>query len=135
MSGELPLDVLELLRERVLGLDGLKVLLLLREEPSTGWTAFPVVARLDLPKAWAEGSLEDLCAAELLEKDDTDEEPRFFYRPATLAIDATVARLAEIYEERPADVIRTLNDNALERVRMAASRAFPELLVSRGRRD
>jgi hypothetical protein len=133
LTDHLPPDVLALVRERVLGLEDLKVLLLLRNDASKPWTASTLAAQLELPEARTEGLLEDLRAAALLAADGNETEREFVYRPATPDLEATVARLAHLYDERPADVIRTLNDGALERLRLAASRAFPEAFVPRGK--
>jgi hypothetical protein len=135
LNDPLPSDVLALVRERVLSLDDLKVLLLLRDDASKPWTASTLAAQLALPEAWTEGLLEDLRAAALLAADGNETERQFVYRPATPDLEATVARLAQMYDERPADVIRTLNDGALQRVRRAASRAFPEAFERRNKGD
>jgi hypothetical protein len=133
--GHLPPDVLALVREHGLGFNDLKVLLLLHEDAAKRWTASTLAAQLGLPEAWVEGSLEHLRAAALLVADGHETERRFFYCLGTPAIEATLARLAQISEERPADVIRALNNDALERVRLAASRAFRGFELARGRGD
>jgi hypothetical protein len=140
---DIPADVLGLLRDCVYGLDDLELLLLVRGDAVKGWSAPTVAARLGVPEARIEGSLEALCAAALVVTDETEGDGkdgkggkdgkeatrRFFYRPATPALEATVNALAWICEARPADVIRALNDHALDRVRSAARRAFLEVFA------
>jgi hypothetical protein len=137
-SDEIPADVLGLLRDCVCGLDELELLLLVRRDAANGWSAPTVAARLGVPEARVEDSLEALCAAALVVADGSTDgtdvdvkeaKRRFFYRPATPALEATVNALAWICDVRPADVIRALNDHALDRVRSAARRAFLEVFA------
>lgn len=125
---ELSLDVIALLRDRVPGPSDLEMLLLVRSDPTRGWTLSAVADALGLPEAWAMDSLVDLCTAALVVEDRSSSAPRFFYCPATPALAASVTTLARVYEERPADVIRVLNDYAITRVRLAAIQAFPAAL-------
>ncbi len=121
-SDELPLDVIALLCAHVSGLDDLEMLLHLRRAAAESWASSTLAAVLGMPEPKVRASLETLCDGALLVVDDAAAEVRFYYRPATDALDATVSSLARIYDERPADVIRTLHDHAFERVRLAGLR-------------
>jgi hypothetical protein len=121
---DLPFDVLAFLQERIAGTDELAALLLVRSDASRGWTAAAVAEQLELPKSWAGPALEGLCDAELLVEDGTDGEQRFWYRPVTPALESVVAVLSGIYEEQRTDVLRILNENAVDRIRAAAARTF-----------
>jgi hypothetical protein len=123
---EIPADVLTLVRERVSGLDDLEMLLLVRGDPVRAWTPSCAAARLGVPEARGAEALQALHAAALLAMDERATARRFFYRPATPALESAVNALARLCSVRPADVIRMLNEHALERVRAAARRAFPE---------
>jgi len=41
----------------------------------------------------------------------------------------TLARLVEVYEEQPIEIIKLMSTNAIERVRTAALRAFADAFV------
>ena len=129
---EIPADVLALVRERVSGLDDLEMLLLLRGDPVRAWTPSCAAARLGVPEARVEDALQGLHAAALLvmEMDERAAARRFLYRPATPALEAAVNTLARLCRLRPADVIRMLNEHAIERVRTAARLAFPEAFAA-----
>lgn len=128
---DLPLDVMVLLRDRVPGPSDLEMLLLVRSDPARGWAVQAVAQAIGLPEPWVKDSLEGLRQVALVVQDGSMAEPRFFYRPATPALEASVTALARLYEERPAEVIRRLNDNAITRVRLAAVQAFPAALLLR----
>ena len=84
-----------------------------------------------MPEPWIEQSLEDLCATTLVVEDGSSTERQFFYHPATAELEATMTELARVHAERPADLVRTLNDNAIARVRSAAVQLFPAALMLR----
>lgn len=107
------------------------MLLLMRSDPAVGWTMAMLATRLGVPEPWIVHSVETLGEAELLVEDGTALERRFFYRPATPELAATVNTVAEIYAERPADVIRAMNESALVRIRAAVLQAFPAAFMQR----
>jgi hypothetical protein len=131
VSSELQPDVLALLHDRGLGSIELELLLLMRGDPSSGWTPTVLAERLGLPEPWVVHSVEALCGAALLVEDGNALARWFFFRPATPELDATVTALAEIYADRPADVMRAMNDNALVRIRAAVLQAFPAAFMQR----
>ena len=115
----------------MLGPLDLEALLLARADAARGWTVPEIAARLVVSEGWAIDALESLCLGALLVEDGAAHERRYFYRPTTPALDEAVAALAEIYAERPADVMQRLNDLALQRVRKAAYQAFPVAFLLR----
>lgn len=121
---DLPFDVLTLLQRHIAGIDELEALLLVRSDAARGWTAASVAAALDRPVAWAAPALESLCTAELIVARGGDgEERQFSYHPAP-GHESVVTRLAELYDEQRADILRVLNDEAVERIRAAAAKTF-----------
>ena len=112
------------LQRRIAGVDELEALLLVRSDAARGWTAAAVALALDRPESWAAPALESLCTAELLVSRGGDtEERRFSYQPAP-ALESVVTRLAHLYDEQRADILRALNDNAVERIRAAVAKTF-----------
>lgn len=122
---DLPFDILDFLQRRIAGIDELEALLLVRSDAARRWTASDIATTLARPESWAAPALESLCAAELLVMRDGDEgdERRFAYQPAP-ALESVVTSLARLYDEQRADILRVLNDNAVERIRAAAAKTF-----------
>jgi hypothetical protein len=127
-------DALDLLRDHISGLIELDMLACLRSDATKGLTASVVAELVGLPEEWIEDSLAALRTAGLVVEDRSGAEPRFLYHPATPALEAAVATLAQVYAERPAYVARILNEDALSRVRWSASQAFPAAFVVGGGR-
>ena len=130
-SDDLSPDVLTLLRDRVPGPYGLEMLLLMRSDPTRGWTISSLAPALGVPESWVEQSLDGLCATNLVVEDGSSTERQFFYHPATVELETAINELAQVYAERPADVVRTMNDSAIARVRSAAVQLFPTALMLR----
>jgi len=131
---DLPFHVLDLLQHRIFGVEELEALLLVRSDATARWTASAVAARLERPESWSSPALEGLCAAELLVGEGPEERRRYAYRPATPELDASVTLLASLYEERRVDVLRVLNDKAVERIRIAAAKTFSAALEDKRKR-
>mgnify|MGYP000464569623 CR=1 FL=1 len=123
-SQDLPFDVLDFLQRRIAGIDELEALLLVRSDAARRWTASDIATTLARPETWAAPALESLCTAELLvARDGEEDERRYAYQP-TPALESVVTSLAQLYDERRADVLRVLTDNAVERIRAAAAKTF-----------
>jgi len=121
---DLPFNILAFLQERIAGTSELAALFLVRSDALRGWSAAAVAEQLELPESWAGPALEGLCDAELLVADETETEQRFWYRPATPALESVVTVLSEIYDDQRSDVLRILSDKAVERIRAAAAKTF-----------
>jgi hypothetical protein len=119
-----PSDVRALLQGRVDSLEKLEALLLVRADRTKRWTAATVATQLALPDTWSEPALESLCACGLLLGQGEGTARQFSYRPASPALETSVASLAEIYGDRRTEIIRFLSKRAMGRIRTAAVRAF-----------
>lgn len=119
-----PPDVSSFLQEHIAGIEDLEALLLLRSDASRRWSAAAVAATLERPPAWAGPVLQALCAAEVVEGTGEGADRRFAYRPATPALESMVTTLAGLYVEERAEILRLLNENAVDRIRAAAARTF-----------
>ena len=124
---EIPDDVLALLRDRVRSLDGLEVLLALRDARPEARSAEQLVAQLRLPSSSISDVLPSLRDAGLLSEDGE----RWSFRPATEAIAASVQALADAYAQMPTTVMRVLNSLALRQVRSSAATEFANAFVIR----
>lgn len=125
---DLPFHVLAFLQQRITGVDELDALFLVRGDTKEAWTANTVAVCLGRTESWSRPALERLCEAELLVGRGPEPERRYAYRPATPALEDTVTALARIYEAQRTDVLRVLNDDAVERIRAAAARTFTEAI-------
>jgi DNA-binding IclR family transcriptional regulator len=123
-ESEIANDVLALLQDRVRSLDGLELLLALRSASPGDRNVDELVTRLRLPKGSVEEVLPALRDAGLLAEHDG----RWSFDPAE-AIASSVDALAEVYEQRPAMVMRVLNRLALRRGRSDAATAFANAFV------
>jgi hypothetical protein len=124
-------DALSLLHDHGLGPIELETLLSMRGSMATAWTMSMLAARIGVPEPWVVYSVESLCTGGLLVEDGNALERRFFYRPGTPELEATVTTVAELYADRPADVIRAMNESALVRIRAAVLQAFPAAFMQR----
>jgi hypothetical protein len=119
-------DIVQLLRERVTSVEGLEALLLLRRTRGRTWAAADVAARLGLPEDGLLPELERLEKRGLATSKRVEGELVWAYAPRSLELDAVVARLAELHDARTLEVVRFLSADAVERIRMAAARAFTD---------
>jgi predicted transcriptional regulator len=117
-------EVWSFLKDRVAGVEDLEALLLVRSNTSRRWAADAVAAMLERSPSWAAPVLESLCLAGLLEATGSNGDRRFTYRPATPALESMVTALAELYADQRAELMRLLNENAVDRIRAAAARTF-----------
>jgi hypothetical protein len=129
-ESEIADDVLALLHDRILSLDGLELLLELRSASPGHRSVEELVVRLRLPEASVREVLPILRDAGLLAEHDG----RWLFQPATEEIAASVVALSEIYDQRPAMVMRVLNRLALRRIRSDAATAFADAFVFGKRR-
>ncbi len=132
----LPEDVRALLRDRIESYEELEILLALERMPGAGKTAEELSAavRVDLPLV--ERAVRALESRRLIERRSTaprgtEREPIYVYAPATPALDDTVRALAKAYAEQPIPIIKVMSENAIQRVRTEAARAFSEAFILR----
>jgi len=128
MADSLPEDVQALLRASVESYEHLAVLLLVHREPTQGWSVLELAQRLSIPAQLVEPSVVDLFRAGLLRASSEEALVRYRYS-ADSCVHVTIARLAREYTENPAQVVRVLNANAIERVRTSALQTFADAFV------
>jgi hypothetical protein len=116
-------DVKSLLRDCIESFEQLEVLLLLHGTPDQTWApdAVTTASRLNLSEEAVADALAHLRRWKLVE----GEARLYRYSPAN-RLDATVRALATAYEDDRLEVMRLMNQNALERVRTSALRAFAD---------
>lgn len=109
--------------------DELEVLLCLFRQADVDLQASRVAEELGLPEAACQSVLQVLCAHQLVRR--ASDGSAFRYCPANEALSRGVTDLERVYQRSRAAVIRLMSENAVQRVRSSAARAFPQ---SPGRR-
>ncbi len=135
MDAPIPDDVLELLRTRVASIEQLEALLLLHREVDRQWSVEEIGERLSLPAGQLAPELDALVRVGMLARSGRALDVRWQYAPRDAASDAMVVRLAAVYAVRRLEVLRLLNDLALQRIRGSAARAFADSFVIGRKKD
>jgi DNA-binding MarR family transcriptional regulator len=74
----------------------LELLLLLRAHAQPSWTGAELAGELKIDRSWAAEQLAKFATRGILSRSD-DADPRYRYAPATPALDAIVAAVADAY--------------------------------------
>ena len=109
------------IRERLPSLEQIEIVLLLRGDPSKGWSAPEVSEKLGTPAESTAMRLFLLASNGVLMFDGSGGVPRYRYAASDAATDALVGELAGVFEEQrpalydlvgapPADPIRSFSD-------------------------
>jgi hypothetical protein len=129
-AGPILPEVRALLRERIDSYEQIEALLLLAADGSRSFTADEIADRLAVSIDVAREALDALRARALVDA------ATYRYAPGDAATDAAVRLLAHDYRERRSDVAKLMNQNAFDRIRNSASRAFADaFLFGRRPRD
>jgi hypothetical protein len=137
MDPSLSADVTALLRDRIRTFEALEVLLLVRQRPDQAWTPALLSERMRIPVGAAADALDELCRSNLLDVRVGRDELVFRYNPGTHSLDASVARLAEAYDQARVEVVRFLGTVSAAHERTRAIRSFADafLLGRRKKKD
>jgi DNA-binding IclR family transcriptional regulator len=127
MAEEISSDVYRLLSEAIPSYDELELLLSMRERAPDEWTRDVVMERLGLEAPAAIRVLEHLALHRLIERRD---DGVYRYGPQHSELQETVDRLAAAYRgDRRLMIMRALTENAMQRLRNDAARAFADAFV------
>lgn len=135
MRDTLPEGVRALLHDRITSYEELSILLFLRRERGTVRTAHAISASLGLPLTLAVAALASLQTQQLVASASGGAGPYYEYAPASPALDEIVGSLASSYDSRPLEIVKLMSENALERIRRRALRAFADAFVLRKGKD
>jgi DNA-binding transcriptional ArsR family regulator len=125
-DGMIPEDVTNLLRGYIESFEQLEIMLLLHRTRAESSTTDAVASALNLSPDAAATALEKLSRVGLAELLIDGGTRRYRCRQGVADLEATLHKLAEVYEENRLDVIKLMNKNAIERVRTSAMRAFSD---------
>jgi len=119
-------EVRRFLSDYVATYDELDVLLCLLRRREQELQPSSVARDLGMPESVCRLALEQFCVRRLASRGADGRAFRF--APATDALARGVLALDRAYHASPVGVIRAMSENAVQRVRAAAARAFPEPL-------
>jgi hypothetical protein len=117
MSTQTPVRV-KLLLTRIYTVEQLGVLLAVGAPPQRAWTVEDLAGATRLPPNDVQNALHQLAKMPLMAR-SAEGLWGLLPDPETREV---VANLVEVYQDNPVPVLRALSDNALERIRLAASR-------------
>lgn len=137
----LPESVRALLRERIESYEELETLLALERLRGTSKTADELTAVVRVNAQLIERALRALETRSLIERrvstGGTDVagppglERQYCYAPASGELDNAVRALAKAYAEQPIPIIKLMSENAIQRMRTGAARAFADAFILR----
>lgn len=134
----LPDDVRALLRERIESYEELETLLALERVRGIGKTADELSSAVHVQIALIERALRSLEARGLIERRVEPaaggvprRAPDYRYAPAGPELDRAVQALAKAYAEQPIPIIKLMSENAIQRLRTGAARAFADAFILR----
>jgi predicted transcriptional regulator len=133
MNDELHEKTRALLREAITSFEMLEIVLLMRAQPETSWTAATLAGRVHIPDELVDRALHGLHAAGLAMASDAPAGSKpglqFQYKPANADLAAAADALAADFAERRAAVLSTMSTTAIERLRSGALNAFADAFV------
>ena len=141
----LPDDVRGLLRERVESYEELETLLALERLRAQGKTVEELSAVVRVNTPLIERALRVLESRSLIEQRASATtgarggaarpERRYFYAPASAELDNAVRALAQAYAEQPIPIIKLMSENAIQRLRTGAARAYADAFILRKKQE
>ena len=134
MSTEsLPAEVNRLLAASIRSIEELEVLMRLHGE-GTAQRSQDLAEALNIPEAIAESALQSLEAVGLVARSANSRAYRYVPKQPELA--RAVEALAEAYRENRVQIIMTISNNAIERMRHGVLQLFSDAFrISRGKKD
>jgi predicted ArsR family transcriptional regulator len=130
-DADFPVDVEQFLAAELEGYEQLEALLLVSGSATRSFDREEVAAALGIGVDAAAEALEHLYRRGLAALEPTDTGPRFRYTSQDTGREATIRRLARLYDERRIEIVQRITANAIERLRTAAIRRFSDAFLLR----
>jgi DNA-binding MarR family transcriptional regulator len=137
MAVELPMppEIDALLEKSVLSIEELEVLLLLRAGGQTR-TPSQLADSLNIPEIIAESALASLERSGFLVSSSQGRQLAYVFAPHTSQLAAAVETLVAYYQDNRMQVILTISNNAIERMRHGVLRRFSDAFrISKDKKD
>ena len=133
MNEDVSQNVRTLLRERITSFELLEVLMFLHARPGEYWSATMLAGPVRLSEEEVHATLESLQAQQLAEMSPMQASGGYRYAPHDAALASAVDELVQNLGERRAAILSLMSTNAIERVRSAASSAFADAFLLKGK--
>ncbi|HZZ57403.1 MAG TPA: hypothetical protein VFE31_06200 [Opitutaceae bacterium] len=117
----IPSDVRAFLARWVESVEGLEILLALREDPERRWSELDVTQRIQSTAASVGRRLRMLVAAGLIQV--AGDPPQFCYKPRTPDLDSIASRIADAYRDYRATVIQLIYERPSDQI-LGFAKAF-----------
>jgi hypothetical protein len=120
-SDAIPSDVRTFLVRRMESVEGLEILLAMREQPERLWSESEVTTRIQSSLTSVGGRLRLLVSAGLVAV--LGDPPRYRYKPLTPELDLIAVRIAEAYRDYRATVIQLIYERPSDEI-LGFAKAF-----------
>jgi predicted ArsR family transcriptional regulator len=132
---EIEEDVRAFLRTHIESYEQLEVLVAMHQARDVAWIAEEIAAKVRVPVMAATEVLDGLVLQGVLELSTRSPVPTYRLGSRDRARADLAARVARAYVERRLAVIKLMNANALERMRVSALARFSDAFLLGGKRD
>jgi hypothetical protein len=131
-SDEIPVELKTFLRERIRSYDDLELLTLCHRTAPKTWSAAAAAKQLNFTRSLVAEALEHLQKNALFELVTDGEGPAYRYSPATPALARLTGELIDLFENDRLALVKSMNENAVARVRSGVRRMMLESLSGKG---
>jgi hypothetical protein len=131
----IPAEIAALLSDSILSIEELEVLMRLRADRAAR-TAWDLADSLNIPESIAESALESLARAGLLSVDTLGKQRGYAFAPQSAGLAAAVESFVTYYRDNRMQVVLTISNNAIERMRHGVLQRFSDAFrFSRDKKD
>jgi len=132
-SNDIPVELKTFLRERIRSYEDLELLALLYRTAPRAWLAAAAARQLNIAKSAASEAIERLRGAALLELVTDGEGAAYRYSPSTPELARLAGQLIDLFENERLTLVKSMNENAVSRMRSGVRRMLLESLSGKGK--
>jgi hypothetical protein len=130
---DIPVELKSFLRERIRSYDDLELLALFYRTAPRQWRADAAARQLDITKSAALEAIEHLRGCGLLELVTDGECSAYRYSPPTPELARLAGQLIDVFENERLALVKSMNENAVARMRSGVRRMLLESLSGKGK--
>jgi hypothetical protein len=130
---DISVELKAFLRERIRSYDDLELLALFQRTAPRAWRADAVARQLNIGRSAASEVIEHLRSGALLELVTDGEEIAFRYSPSTPELARLAGQLTDLFVNERLALVKSMNENAVARVRSGVRRLLLESLSGKGK--
>jgi DNA-binding IclR family transcriptional regulator len=132
-ADEIPVELKSFLRERIQSYDDLELLTLFHSTASRSWRIDAVARQLNITHSTASEALENLRNNGLLALVGEGEGSAYRYSPSTPELARLATQLIDLFENERLALVKSMNENAVARMRSGVRRMLLESLSGKGK--